>query len=157
MTDISAHTLATERRNAAVLAYLAARAPGSVVLQRPDAVTDPYMGSGSHPDIVERVWKGLAGARGGNGRALVHGTPALVDAATGVILAAAIGTQYALRLRLADVEAAMAGGVPVTTRWSGGETFDVRATFGPDWVLGSWRREEVEWVAACIAELDAAG
>lgn len=146
--------LTAHPHNQRALAYLAARRPASAVYLAPDAVADPYMGSGSHPDIVARVWKELAAKLPGDARALVHGTPALVHAPSGLILAAAIGTQYVLRLRAGDVALAVAAGAPVTTRWSSGETLDVREALGPEWIFGSFMKAEPEWVASCFAELD---
>ena len=143
--------LAANRRNAGVLAYLTRRSPASLAYQSPGDVANPWMGSGSHPDIVERVWKVLGASIPAECRAIVHGTPALVDPATGLVLAVAIGTQYALRLRATDVAAAVARGAPTATKWSGGETLDVRETFGEEWILGSWKGDEATWVAALHA------
>lgn len=150
--DTDAPALTDDPRNRGVLDYLAARAPGSAVLQRPEATLTPYLGSGSHPDIVERVWKGLSTALPEDCRAMVHGTPALVHPVSGLVLAVAIGTQYAVRLRAADLPAATARGAKTSTRWSGGGTFDVREALGADWILGGWMPEEPTWVGACFLE-----
>lgn len=148
----TARTVTDEGRNRRVLSYLAARSPGSAAFQRPEAAPDPFLGSGSHPDIVERVWRGLAVSLPVDCRALVHGTPALVQPATGLVLAVAIGTQYALRLRAGDVATAMARGAATRTRWGGGDAFDVREALGADWRLGGWMPEEPAWIGACFVE-----
>jgi hypothetical protein len=52
---------------------------------------------GSHPDIVEHLWD-LAATLPVECRALVYGRAVLVAPTRGVIFAAALGTEYGLRL-----------------------------------------------------------
>ncbi|MCC6487462.1 MAG: hypothetical protein IT364_08170, partial [Candidatus Hydrogenedentes bacterium] len=74
------------------------RSPAPPPLAAPNEHPDPYMGAGSHPDIVERVWDVLGASLPRDCRALVYGTPALVHPAVGVVIALAYGTQYAIRV-----------------------------------------------------------
>jgi hypothetical protein len=63
---------------------------------RPDHLD--YWESGSHPDVVERVWNQLGNALPLESRRVVCGTPALVHPTSKVVIAVSIGTAYALRL-----------------------------------------------------------
>lgn len=85
--------------NAKVLEYLRSRArPGAAMIAQPGDPQRDYLGSGAHPDIVERLWRDLNQALPTDSRRLVYGTPALMNPDTGEILAVAIGTSYAIRL-----------------------------------------------------------
>ena len=46
--------------NDKVIAYLSNRNPdAAITLLLEESKRDPYMSLGSHPDIVERIWKGI--------------------------------------------------------------------------------------------------
>lgn len=120
----------------------------------PGSVPDPYLGQGSHPDIVQRVWDELGAALPHACRCLVYGTPALVHQRTGVVLAICNGTQYNLRLTPADSQEALAKGAKTTTRWSTGEEMDASAVLGPGWIFGGWFKEEKQW---CLNAYNACG
>ena len=138
-------TLAQEP-NAGLVAYLTThKANPHPAVETPDAIPQVYLNAGSHPDIVERVWDGLGADLPLECRLLVHGTPALVHFSSGVVLAAAIGTAYVLRLSPERVEEALRLGAKITMTWSGGRQFEVRSDIGNDWILGSFKREEVGW------------
>lgn len=133
--------------NAGLLAYLAARKAYAPAFAPADAAEDPYMGCGCHPDIVERLWDRIGAGLPTDCRGLVHGTPALVHAASGVALGICIGTQYALRLPGSLGEDAVTAGANTITTWSTGGTLDIRREFGDDWVFGAWLKEEPAWCA----------
>jgi hypothetical protein len=96
--------------------------------------------------VVEWVWQTLGKDLPRAARALVHGTPALVHARAGVVLAAALGTAYALRVPPARfAEAASRELSPVRTYRSAGVTLDL-ALFGPAWRFGVWGAFEREWL-----------
>jgi hypothetical protein len=104
---------------------------------------------GTHPDIVERLWDALNAALPADARWLVFDGPALVHPASGVILATAIGTQYALRLLPEHLATAVAAGSELlhvfrTVR----TTLDLPATFGADWVFGRFDDREASWLRA---------
>lgn len=132
--------------NQGVLKYLGRGAKSRCpLIAAPDSVADPYMGQGSHPDIVQRVWDELGTSLPATCRCLVYGTPALVQNHTGIVLAICNGTQYNLRLTPEDLQAALAKGAATRTRWSTGEEMDCVAELGPDWVFGGWFKEEGRW------------
>ena len=132
--------------NAGLIAYLAQyKSSPRPPVALPESIPMVYMNAGSHPDIVSRVWDELGADLPGECRLLVHGTPALVHCASGVVLAAALGTAYALRLPSSAVEAALAAGAKTTTKWSGGRVLDVQQELGQDWILGSYEKAEVTW------------
>jgi len=132
--------------NRGVLTYLGRGTKSEkTLLALPDSVADPYMGQGSHPDIVQRVWDELGAGLPAGCRCLIHGTPALVHDRAGVVIAICNGTQYNLRLVPADFRVAMARGAATRTRWSNGEEMDSQAVLGADWIFGGWLDEEALW------------
>jgi hypothetical protein len=130
--------------NNQVLDYLQRRNPSQSLIAAPDSVRDPYMGQGSHPDIVERVWKKIGSNLPDDCRCLIYGTPSLVQPASGVILAFCLGMQYCLRLAPGYFEEALKRGAKTSTKWSNGTVLDSTLAFGADWIFGAWR-DEPEW------------
>jgi len=109
----------------------------------PGEVADPYQGCGSHPDVVEWLWDRLGASLGKKARAVICGTPALLDPRTGILLAVALGTIYAVRARGGMVPPGYAS----THTYSGGETLDLAAIAGAGWVFGRYEKAEAEWLA----------
>ncbi len=104
---------------------------------------------GSNPAVVDRLWEVLNESLPADARWLVFDSAALVHPASGVILAAAIGTQYALRLLPEHRALALAGGAELVHAFrSVGSTLDLQATFGPEWVFGSPDDREPAWIRA---------
>jgi hypothetical protein len=146
------HVSIHDPANAMVLAYLGTSRglQHLPVGQSPDEVDRWHLGT--HPDVVDRLWDVLNAALPEDGRCAIYGGPALVDPASGVVLAVGIGTQYAIRLQAADRAEALADGAEVihTFATSGG-TLDLVATLGADWVFGSFDAREPGWLAAACA------
>jgi hypothetical protein len=134
--------------NAGALSYLAhGRSIAEAGFGPPPADVDRHH-LGTHPTIVDQLWDALNDALPADARWLVFDGPALVHPG-GVILAAAIGTQYALRLLPVDRAAAVeAGAELVHTFRTVGTTLELPATFGPDWVFGRFEQREGEWLLA---------
>lgn len=144
---------AVHPENVGVLAYLARAKPASAPIARPSSVPDPYAGAGCHPDVVERLWDWLGRALPRAARALVLGTPALVHARQGIVLAVGLGTNYALRLPAAAL--AESGADRLARRHvfrSAGVELDL-GSFGPRWRFGAYLAEEPAWLAAAADEL----
>lgn len=138
--------------NAVLLAWLA-RDGHRTPIARPSSVADAFTQCGSHPDVVERVWDQLGAGLPRAARALVYGRPGLVHERRGLVLALALGTQYALRLPVGVVaEAEGAGLRSVHVYRTVGERVDVGA-WGGTWRFGAWVREEAGWVVAVHAEV----
>lgn len=134
--------------NSGVIKYLLrekAKAKKSPPIALPDSVKNPYSGAGSHPDIVQQVWDVLGAGLPLNCRFMVYGTPALVQPESGIILAVAIGTQYALRVPIKKVQEALKAGARLEIEWSFGGVFNVQNEFGADWVLGGYSQTQVKW------------
>jgi hypothetical protein len=127
---------ARRSENAGILPYLE-RSGTTEPDPHPDEA-DRYR-LGTHPDIVARLWDVLATAFDADARAVVHGTPTLVDPPSRVVMAVGLGTTYALRLAPIDA----AGGTTVHVYASVGRTLDLAATFGPGWVFGTHGDDEV--------------
>ena len=139
--------------NAGVLRHLeggwaGTRLPASV---SPHDVLEPYMRLGTHPDLVERLWDGIAARLPEPCRWVVHGRPALVHPRTGVVFGFAGGTHtYGLRLPPDERAHAVRAGARVEHVYSDGSRLDVTA-IGPGWVLGGWLREEPDWCLTAYA------
>jgi hypothetical protein len=108
---------------------------------------------GTHPDIVDLLWDALNAALPSDCRWLVCDVPALVQPESGVILAAGIGTQYALRLLPEDAAAAVEAGAELVHAFQTvGTTLDLPATFGAGWVFGRFEEREAGWLLASYLE-----
>jgi len=104
--------------------------------------------------VVARLWDGLNQALPVDARFLVFDGPALVHP-DGTILAAAIGTQYALRLLPPDTASAIAAGAEVAHHFQTvGTTLDLALTFGPEWVFGRFDEREAGWLLAAWNAVD---
>ncbi|HEX6883015.1 MAG TPA: hypothetical protein VF530_06515 [Planctomycetota bacterium] len=140
--------------NAGVLAHLARGGGAAELVARPSSVPDPLWGCGSHPDIVEHLWDGLGRNLPRACRALVLGSPALLHARAGLVLAAALGTQYALRVPPARHAAAERAGLARRHVYrTSGDVLEL-AGFGSGWFLGAWSPEEPAWLLEEHARLD---
>lgn len=111
----------------------------------------PYLGMGSHPDVVTRVWDGLGAALPADGRAIVFGAPALVHAQRGIVLAMAFGTSYLLHLPAELAAEASALGYKTKETWSDGSVTELAESFGAGWFWGRWLDEEEAWMRAAFA------
>jgi len=141
--------------NAAVLRYLAhGRSADEAAFGPPSPDVDRHH-LGTHPAVVERLWDELNAALPDDARQLVFDGPALVHP-NGTILAAAIGTQYGLRLLPEHRAAAVAGGAELVHVFrSVGSSLDLTATFGPEWIFGSRDEREPAWIRASYEALGA--
>jgi hypothetical protein len=134
--------------NAGALRYLSHGRPASDATfgPPPDEVDDRHLGT--HPTVVQRVWRELNDALPVDARWLVFDGPALVHP-NGTILAAAMGTQYVLRLLPASRAAAIDAGAEVVHHFQTvATTLDLPATFGPDWIFGRFDDREPAWLLA---------
>jgi hypothetical protein len=135
--------------NGGALRYLAqGPEPADVAVVAPPSAGADVLHLGAHPDVVEWLWSKLNTALPGDARSLVAGGAALVDRDTGLILAAALGTQYAIRLSGAGLAEARRMGYETShTFRSVDRTLDLAATFGPGWHFGRFDGREGEWLA----------
>ena len=111
----------------------------------------PYLGMGSHPDIVTRVWDVLGAALPDDGRAIVFGAPSLVHPQRGIVLAMSFGTSYLLHLPEAIAAEAIARGYKTRETWSDGTVTELAERFGAGWVFGRWLDEEEAWIRDAFA------
>ncbi|MGE4159975.1 MAG: hypothetical protein AB7F75_12865 [Planctomycetota bacterium] len=111
----------------------------------PEAHPDPYMAAGSHPDVVARVWEELGKSFPEEWRMMIYGSPGLLHS-SGVVMALAWGTAYAVRVPEKRLPEALARGCTTTRTWSDGSVTDLGIQMGPDWVFGNWVREEAQWL-----------
>ena len=133
--------------NARLVASKCGKGAGALDALEPfDAEPDAYRERGSHPDVVERIWEELGRRLPVDCRAILFGSPALIEPASGVLIAKAFGTTYVMRLCTADVEAALSMGCTTTREWSDGQRTDLRNELGSDWVFGNWLDQESEWI-----------
>lgn len=138
-------------RNAGLLRYLGRADAQRVPVARPSPDTDTWR-LGAHPDIVQHLWERLNAALPADGRFLVADTAALVDPDSGLILAVALGTQYALRLTGEGLLRALEAGHETSHEFATvGRTLDLGAAFGPGWVFGRSDPREGEWLRETVA------
>ncbi len=150
-------SLLDRAENAGALGYLAHGRPASEAAFGPPPADVDSRHLGTHPSVVDQVWGVLNEALPGDARWLVFDGPALVHP-SGTILAAAIGTQYTLRLLPADLAAATAAGAELVHHFrTVGTTLDLPATFGPDWVFGCFDDREPGWLVATYQSIGGAG
>ena len=148
------HVAVDRPENAGILHYLG---PGRglehlPIGQSPEGADRPHLGT--HPLVVARLWDILNGGLPVDGRCLIYGSPALVEPRSGVVLAAAIGTQYVLRLLPNERELALAAGAAIThTFQTSGGTLDLAESLGPDWIFGADDQREPAWLAATARAL----
>jgi hypothetical protein len=149
-------SLLDRAENANALRYLAhGRSDAEGLFGPPPADLDRRH-LGTHPTVVDRLWEELNRGLPADARWLVFDGPALVHPG-GTILAAAMGTQYALRLLPDDRAAAIAAGAEVVHHFQTVDTtLDLPATFGPEWVFGLWDDREPDWIRASYDAIDPA-
>ena len=138
----------SQAANHKVIPYLSHRNPGAPLLATFDSKPNPYLSLGSHPDIVERVWKQIGSAMPTDCRFIVCGTPALVQPDSGILFAFALGTQYCLRLPVSLIETAILANAKTSTHWSNGKVEDIQKELGTGWIFGCWMAAEIEWCKA---------
>ncbi len=124
-------------------------------LAMPDAVVQPYLSLGTHPDLVARLWDELQSRLPVDCRVIFYGTPALIHPATGVVFGFAGGSHtYALRLPEAEVTEAIRAGATRIAHYSGKQPHLDLDDIGPDWVFCRWLPNEEAW---CLAAFEHAG
>jgi hypothetical protein len=124
------------------------------LIAAPDSAADAYMGQGSHPDVVWRVWDVINRSLPKDCRCLLYGTPSLVHPHSGIILAFCNGTQYCIRLADKHLDEAIKAGVRTRTKWAGGSEMDTQLELGPNWVFGNWSDSEIEWCRTVYFEFE---
>jgi len=126
--------------NEAVFAYL-----DPVGAAPPGRERDPYFETGHHPEMVERVWKGLGADLPEGARCRVNGNPVLAHRATGAVLALPHGTAYALWLNPGERDAC---DLSSRHRWGNGTVTDLAEHLGEGWFWGRFDAREPGWCRA---------
>jgi hypothetical protein len=111
-----------------------------------------YWNAGSHPDVVERLWDQIGRALPRECKATVFGTPALIHPQSGLVLAFAMGTEYAVRLPREILETRRPADLRTVAKWTGGGSTDIVEECGPDWALGAFADAEVAWCQQLFRE-----
>jgi hypothetical protein len=138
--DLDAPQLARSAVNDAVFAYLDPVGPAP-----PGRERDPYYETGHHPDIVERVWRGLSVGLPDTARCRVTGNPVLAHRAQGAVVAFPRGTSYALWLPPEERDEC---DLPTRQTWSNGKTTDLTIVLGDGWYWGRFDAREPAWCTA---------
>ena len=111
--------------------------------QSPESIN--WLKLGTHPDLVERLWREITVSLPQACQWVVYGSPALVHREVGVVFGWAGGTHtYGLRLAEPQRAQAIAAGAQTIHRYSNGDCLDV-ARLGEEWVLGNWLNAELQW------------
>jgi hypothetical protein len=127
--------------------------PEPPISQSLDEVADPFYGLGTHPDIVEELWK-MDDTLPQKCRWVFWGRPSLVHPDTGVVFAVAFGT-IGIVLRLPPEAIAAAGSQLCIVRQRGQQVpaFDIGQA-GPEWRFVLPGSAAAQW---CRAAYDFAG
>jgi hypothetical protein len=144
-----------ETRVRAVMARIEAGPvrPPPPISQSLSEVKDPVNGLGTHPDIIEHMWK-LDATLPRSCRWVFWGGPALVHPDTGVVFAVGFGTiGYVMRLPPHILAIATEDHAKIVVRGNPGQTFDIGPA-GPEWRFVRWPPHEAEW---CRAAFDFVG
>ncbi|MBV9997447.1 MAG: hypothetical protein JO127_19770 [Caulobacteraceae bacterium] len=122
-------------------------APDPPLSQPLEALADRWLGLGTHPDIIEAMWK-LDEDLPERCRWVFWGGPALVHPRTGVVFAVGLGTLgFVVRLaEAARAEAAPDQAFAVFER-NPGQPFDISAA-GPEWRFIGPRAPKEAWIRA---------
>lgn len=145
------HLATKHPSNKGVIEYLCREGKPRKPLIEPATVSKSTWHTGSHPDIVEYLWNSVAQRLPSDCRSLVCGTPALVGPVSGVIFAAALGTEYGLRLPPTEFALAREAGAEIVHYYQTVLVrLDLSEIFGTGWVFGLFDRREPEW---CLAAL----
>ncbi len=113
-------------------------APDPPVSQSLDAVSDPWYGLGTHPDIVEALWD-MDDSLPQRCRWVFWGRPSLVHPGTGVLFAIGVGT-IGIVFRLPPQ-------VRVVQKFNRAPTFDIGSA-GPEWRLIGYQAPRALWCRA---------
>ncbi|NVO13390.1 MAG: hypothetical protein HXX10_05075 [Rhodoplanes sp.] len=144
-----------EARVQRVMAQIAAGPikPPSPLSQPLAEVADPYYGLGTHPDIIDVMWR-LDASLPQSCRWVFWGGPALVHPDTGIVFVVGYGTiGFVMRLPPAVLAEASAEQAPVTVPGTGKQVFDISGA-GPEW---RFIRSEATGQKWCRAAYDFAG
>ncbi len=127
--------------------------PGVPAIGLPESHPDPYMRLGSHPEIVQRIWDDFGETLPEDCRAIIYGTPALVEPISGVVFAMSYGTAYAIRVPTQLIDMAYKAGCKAEKAWTGGGKTIIEEALGYGWVFGAWLDAESQWVIDVYNEL----
>lgn len=140
--------------NARIVDYFRTLAPRARPLTPWREAQDPYYEAGAHPDVVEFLWDRLGASLPTTSRCLLFGVPVLVQPDSGIILAVAMGTGYALRVPDEELTSALANGYRVT--WDlRTQVLDAAALFGADWIWGRYGNREARWMRTLFERFSA--
>ncbi len=118
--------------------------PDPPVSQSLEEVADPWHGLGTHPDIIEIMWK-LDDELPKRCRWVFWGRPVLVHPDTGVVFAVGIGTiGHVIRLPPQVLKTADPRHAMTAVNRNAGQSFDI-APAGPEWRFVSAHAREAEW------------
>lgn len=97
-----------------------------------------------HPEIEERM-KEID--RNLNGMSLKRYKNSIIikDDASPQIVAVAFGTAYSIKIG-SMFEHGINSGARTTHNWSDGTSLDLTELFGYDWIVGSWEKDETNWI-----------
>jgi hypothetical protein len=121
--------------------------PDPPMSQPLDAVADPWMGLGTHPDIIEEMWR-LDDALPVRCRWVFWGGPALVHPVSGIVFAVGFGTVgFVVRLPQPLRAGAEPDCAAAVLKGNPGQTFDISAA-GPEWRFLRAKAPRMEWMRA---------
>jgi hypothetical protein len=127
---------------------LEARGPEARPLTPAAEATDPYYEAGCHPDVVGFMWERLSKKFPDEARCLVYGTPCIIQPASGILIAAGMGTSYVPRLLLNHFPRGNARLYTASHLAGSMGTTDLRVEYGERLGIRPVRPESIEWCRA---------
>lgn len=97
-----------------------------------------------HPDIEERM-KEIGSNLDGMSLKRYKNSIIIKDDASPRIVAVAFGTAYSVKIG-SMFEHAINSGARTTHNWSDGASLELTESFGHDWIVGAWERDETNWI-----------
>ena len=97
-----------------------------------------------HPDVKERMIELIKNLEGMSLRKYKNTLIIKTDDLS-TIVAAAYGTAYAIKTGSMFADA-INSGAKTCHKWSGGGSLNLAESFGPDWVVGTWEKDEADWI-----------
>lgn len=102
-----------------------------------------------HPDVEERMKQLGKNSEGMSLRRYKNSILIKCDNSS-LIVAVAFGTAYSIKTG-SMFEQAIDSGAKISHQWSDGSSLDLAGSFGHDWIVGAWKKDEKTWIHSASA------
>ena len=102
-----------------------------------------------HPDVEQRM-KELSQRLVGTSLRKYKNSTIITNDQSSSIVAVAFGTAYSIKTGRM-FKNAIDSGAKTSHQWSDRTSLNLTETFGPDWIVGAWEKDEEDWIQSNIA------